>query len=143
MLPFAMNSLTQPTATALSQHASETVTEGIRILVEPTYLALKSKPALGHWVFGYRVTITNESADEVRLTARQWTIVDADGDVDSVSGEGVVGQQPVLRSGESFVYSSFAQLETSWGTMEGAFAFERLDGATLRAAISRFYLVSA
>ncbi len=137
-----MTALTPTPLASFSKHGSERVTDGIRIRVEPAFLASKSKPALGRWVFGYRVTITNETDGVVRLLSRRWSIVDADGDVNLVSGEGVVGQQPLLRVGESFEYSSFAPLETAWGTMEGAFSFARVDESLFEAVIGRFYLVS-
>ncbi len=88
------------------------------------------------------MVVTNESEGIVRLLSRKWSIVDADGDANAVSGEGVVGQQPLLRVGESFEYSSFAPLETSWGTMEGSFVFARSDDSLFEARIARFYLVS-
>ncbi|MSR41360.1 MAG: Co2+/Mg2+ efflux protein ApaG [Phycisphaerales bacterium] len=137
-----MPSLTPTSPVAPSKHASDSTTEGVRIQVEPSYLASKSKPALGRWIFGYRVTITNESDALVQIIARRWSIVDADGDVETVVGEGIVGQQPLLRCGESFEYSSFAPLETPWGTMEGSFTMSRKDGTTFDARIARFYLVS-
>lgn len=129
------------TTTAISRHGSERVTEGIRVVVEPTYLRRQSSPDRGQWVFEYRVTIRNEGTARVRLATRHWRIIDADGEERSVDGPGVVGEHPELGPGDSHEYSSFCPMLTSWGTMEGHFVFER-DGAPLKVEVGRFFLVA-
>lgn len=117
-----------------------TLTNGVRVSVSPSYLAEQSDPETERFVFGYRIRISNESARRLRLLTRRWVIVDADGELAEVEGDGVVGQQPVLAPGETFTYSSFCPLETAWGTMEGSYTFEAEDGARVEARIGRFYL---
>jgi ApaG protein len=121
---------------------SVTLTDGVRVAVAPEYLPEQSSPELGQFVFGYRVRITNESARSVRLISRRWLIVDADGDRKEVEGEGVVGEQPELAPGESYMYSSFCPLETSWGTMEGQYIMRDGEGAEFAVRIGRFYLAT-
>lgn len=121
---------------------SETVTEGIRIRVTPSYLSAQSDPAQGKYLFAYHITIVNEGERKLKLRSRHWIIVDANGERHEVKGPGVVGQFPELGSGEKFEYSSFCPLETPWGTMEGTYEMERDDTSTFDAIVGRFYLVS-
>jgi ApaG protein len=123
-------------------HGSETTTEGVRVRVVPSYLAVQSDPAQGKYLFAYHITITNDGATKTKLRSRHWLIVDADGERHEVKGPGVVGQFPELGPGEKFEYSSFCPLETPWGTMEGTYEMERDDGSVFNAIVSRFYLVS-
>jgi ApaG protein len=122
---------------------SEATTQGITVRVQPSWLARESSPAHGRWVFSYQVQVINGSDAPVKLVARRWTIVDADGDSHVVEGEGVVGQQPRLAPGESFRYGSYCPLVTEWGTMEGTFTMLREDGSSFDAQVRRFYLVGA
>ncbi len=123
------------------RHASEAVTRDIRVRVAPFFLPEHSDPGV-KWVFGYKVTISNESPRRARLLTRRWIITDADGRQKLVEGEGVVGQSPDLAPGQTFEYSSFCPLETPWGTMEGAYQFYDERGDAFDVAIGRFYLVS-
>lgn len=120
---------------------SEAVTRGVRVAVRPFYIPEQSRPDLGEYVFGYRISIANEGDERVKLISRKWVIVDADGDVREVEGEGVVGQQPEILPGGVHEYSSFCSLETPWGTMEGHYVMKMVSGETFEAAIGRFYLV--
>ncbi len=121
---------------------SETVTEGIRIAVQPRYVPEQSDPDAGQWFFAYRIEIRNLGETTSTLRTRHWIITDADGERRDVEGEGVIGEQPRLEPGQSFVYESFCPLATPWGTMEGAYTFEREDTTTFQAGIDRFFLVS-
>lgn len=122
---------------------SEVETNGFRVAIFPSYLPDHSDPQGRQYVFGYRVRINNESSITAQLLSRRWAIVDAHGRCNEVTGEGVVGQQPILRPGQSFEYSSFCPLTTSWGTMEGSYAFQREgDESVFEVEIGRFYLVS-
>lgn len=115
---------------------------GVRVRVRPEYLPEHSDPAASRYVFGYRVRVTNESAEPVTLISRHWMIVDGDGDRHEVQGDGVVGRQPRLEPGEAFDYASFCPLETRWGTMEGVYHMRCDNGAMFDATVARFFLVA-
>lgn len=105
-------------------------TQGITVEVEPIYLPEQSEPALGHYLWAYRVRITNTSAATVQLRERYWRITDAHGLVQEVRGEGVVGEQPVLASGQSFEYTSGTTLGTPSGIMVGHYTMYPQDETT-------------
>jgi ApaG protein len=117
-----------------------TQTYGIEVTVEPFYLEEQSRPDDSRYVWGYRINITNRSALRVQLMDRYWRITDANGQVEEVSGPGVVGEQPVLHPGESFEYSSGCPLDTSSGMMVGRYRMERSDGAEIDVDIPAFSL---
>jgi ApaG protein len=119
---------------------SNAVTEGIRITVRTTYLADQSEPRGHRYVFAYKVKITNEGEATARLRTRHWIIKDAEGRVDEVRGEGVVGNTPTLRPGQSFEYTSHCVLKTPRGSMEGSYRMQRDDGVEFDAAIASFTL---
>ena len=99
---------------------SET-TRSIRVAVRAFYLADQSEPERSHFVWAYRVAITNEGQDTVQLLKRSWQITDGLGRTQQVQGEGVVGEQPVLEPGQSFEYTSGTPLSTASGFMRGAY----------------------
>lgn len=121
---------------------SETVTEGIRVHAAAFYLNADSDPASRQFVFAYRVIITNEGDEPVKLLSRHWIILDADNRRQEVRGSGVVGQKPRLESGERFEYVSGCALPTAWGTMEGTYRMRRDDESEFDIEIGRFFLVS-
>lgn len=121
--------------------SSTATTNGVRILARPMFLAQQSRPELSQFVWSYRITITNEGDAPVKLLSRHWLIIDADGTKKVVEGEGVVGQQPELDPQETYEYTSHVPLETSWGTMEGAYTFVDGLGKKFQASIPRFLLV--
>jgi ApaG protein len=92
---------------------------GVNVLT--TYLPSHSQPEEGHYTFAYTITISNAGDMPVQLRSRHWLITDADGDVQEVRGEGVVGEQPVIAPGEAFRYTSGATLATPVGCMEGSY----------------------
>ena len=100
---------------------SDTVTRGIRIIVQPRFVAEQSDPGADHYLFAYHITIRNEGEDTVQLLSRHWVITDGEGQVEEVRGPGVVGYQPVLAAGEEFQYTSGCPLSTPVGTMHGEF----------------------
>jgi len=108
--------------------------------VATRYLDDQSEPEQDRYVFAYTINIRNRGSVAARLVARHWLITDANGKVQEVRGEGVVGEQPWLRPGEGFVYSSGAVLETSGGTMEGSYAMVADDGTHFDAPIAAFRL---
>ena len=110
------------------------------IEVATRYLDDQSEPGQHRYVFAYTINIRNSGRVAARLLARHWVITDANGKVQEVEGEGVVGEQPWLRPGEGFVYTSGAVLETSLGTMEGSYAMLADDGTQFDAPIPAFSL---
>jgi ApaG protein len=120
----------------------ERVTQGIRVRVRPHYLEGQSRPDDGHYVWAYTITIENHGNVTVTLRTRYWKITDALGRVQEVRGEGVVGEQPTLRPGESFEYTSGCPLATSSGFMVGAYQMQRQDGTFFNAEIPAFSLDS-
>lgn len=93
----------------------------IGIATQTTYLPTHSRPDEGQYTFAYTITISNAGDSAVQLLSRQWEITDADGKVQEVRGEGVVGEQPVIRPGRFFRYTSGATLPTPVGFMRGVY----------------------
>src|SRR3990172_3276406 len=90
----------------------------IRVRAEVTYVREQSLPDENRYVFAYTITITNNGSIAAALRSRHWVITDANGKVQEVRGEGVVGEQPHLLPGKSYRYSSAAMIETPVGCME-------------------------
>jgi ApaG protein len=151
----------QMPTSAAPKHGSDTRTvaagASVRVVVRPSYIAEHSDPERDRYVFTYHITILNEGETTVRLLSRYWLISDADGESHEVEGEGVIGEQPVIRPGHSHEYESFSPLATPWGTMEGHYTMVRLHpntpeqamsldpselGEVFEAKVGRFYLVS-
>jgi ApaG protein len=120
---------------------SEAVTEGVRVTVECRYLPERSSALTRQFLFGYTVTIKNETREPVKLLTRHWIITDAAGEVQQVEGVGVVGETPVIGVGGSHTYGSFCPLRTEFGTMAGSYGMIRPSGATFRAEVALFRLV--
>ena len=112
----------------------------IRIEVATNYVVDQSEPDVGRYVFAYTITIENLSDVAAKLLSRHWVITDANGNVQEVSGDGVVGEQPHLHPGGSFRYSSGAVLETPVGAMEGSYRMEADNGTNFDAPIPPFTL---
>jgi ApaG protein len=119
---------------------SVAVTHGVRIAVDSRYSKEHSDPAKRQWYFLYTITITNEAAETVQLLNRHWIITDANGHVEEVRGPGVVGQQPILKQGQSFEYTSGCPLKTSFGSMHGTYEMRSESGARLDVEIAGFAL---
>ncbi|MGD9387591.1 MAG: Co2+/Mg2+ efflux protein ApaG [Gammaproteobacteria bacterium] len=112
----------------------------IRIEVETAYLDHQSEPDEGRYAFAYSITIHNEGPVTAKLLSRHWIITDADGGVQEVRGEGVVGEQPMIRPGEHFHYTSGAILPTPVGSMRGAYTMIDASGHEFEAPIAAFTL---
>lgn len=112
----------------------------IAVSVETTYLDDQSEPDEQRFVFAYTVTIRNVGTIGAKLLTRHWLINDASGQVREVRGDGVVGEQPHLRPGEGFRYTSAALIETPVGTMHGSYQMLGDDGAQFDAEIPMFRL---
>ena len=112
----------------------------ISVEVETSYLEHQSEPREHRYVFAYTITIRNDGAVPAKLLTRHWIITDANGQQQEVRGEGVVGEQPHLRPGQGFRYSSAASLETPVGSMQGSYRMIADDGAHFDAPIPAFRL---
>ncbi len=112
----------------------------IRIHVSTNYVDEQSEPELDRYVFAYTITITNNGSVAAQLISRHWVITDANGRVQEVSGDGVVGEQPRLNPGEQFRYSSGAVLETPVGAMQGLYRMQAEGGLHFDAPIAPFTL---
>ena len=97
------------------------VTRDIEITVLPEFVPERSDVSEGHYFWAYTVEIANQSDTTVQVTARHWKITDANGQIEEVKGTGVVGEQPVLKPGETFRYTSGCPLTTSSGIMAGSY----------------------
>ena len=115
-------------------------THAIEITVKPFYLEEQSEPDDSHFVFAYHIRIQNNGRDVVQLLNRHWQITDGLGRTQEVRGPGVVGEQPVLRPGEAFEYTSGCPLNTSTGIMMGTYEMETLDGERFDVDIPAFSL---
>ncbi len=120
----------------------ETTTNSIRVTVKPYFLEEQSSPGDGHYVWAYHVRIENAGTETVQLRNRHWQITDATGRMQEVRGPGVVGEQPVLRPGEHFEYTSGTPLATPSGIMVGSYEMERPDGGLFQVRIPAFSLDS-
>jgi ApaG protein len=124
----------------LFQHAA--FTAGITVRVAVTFLPEQSRIEAGKWFWVYHIRIENDSAATVQLMTRHWRITDARGFVNVVEGDGVVGEQPVLRPGQSHDYVSGCPLTTPHGSMQGHYTFHGEDGSPIEAAIPFFSLAA-
>lgn len=112
----------------------------ITVLPKAQYVAEQSDPDRNQYVFAYTIRITNTGNVAAQLVSRHWVIVDADQRVQEVKGVGVVGQQPVIKPGETFEYTSGASLATAVGTMKGSYQMLAEDGRPFDAPIPQFTL---
>lgn len=112
----------------------------IQIDVKTEYIEEQSNPEQDYYVFAYTITIKNKGNEPAKLLNRHWIITDSNQKVQEVRGEGVVGEQPRLKPGEQFVYTSGTMLETSVGTMKGSYQMQTDDGDLFDAAINEFVL---
>ena len=118
------------------------LTRDIEVVVEPFYLEEQSDPEDDRYVWGYRIVISNNSGVAVRLINRYWNITDQNGQVDEVTGPGVVGEQPRLSPGDTYEYSSGCPLDTPSGLMFGHYQMETDEGEMFDVDIPAFSLDS-
>ena len=111
-----------------------------RVEVIPAYLAEQSAPEQGLYVFSYTITITNVGEVPAQLISRTWNVNDANGHTERVKGLGVIGQQPLLKPGQAFEYTSGTRLRTPTGTMHGSFFCVAEDGEKFDADVPMFVL---
>ncbi|RMD64309.1 MAG: Co2+/Mg2+ efflux protein ApaG [Alphaproteobacteria bacterium] len=117
-------------------------TESIRVTVKPIYLEDQSQPDENHFVWAYQVRIENMGQETVQLLNRYWRITDAHGRIQEVRGAGVVGEQPLLRPGEAFEYTSGTPLTAPSGIMVGTYEMESASGRRFTVAVPAFSLDS-
>lgn len=115
-------------------------TYDIRVHVESRYIVEQSAPDSDRYVFSYTVTISNEGDAPAQLLSRHWVITDANNKVQEVKGEGVVGEQPELKPGEQYRYTSGTLLATPVGSMHGSYQMIGEDGFEFDAEIPIFTL---
>jgi ApaG protein len=112
----------------------------INISARVNYLAEQSDEADNRFVFSYTITVTNNGDSAVKLVSRHWVITDAHNDVQEVRGQGVVGEQPLIKPKQSFEYTSGTVLATQVGTMSGSYQMVAEDGTKFDAPIPKFVL---
>ncbi len=118
------------------------MSEKNKVLVEaqPYYIEAQSAPDQNRYVFAYTITITNVGSAPAKLMTRHWLITDANGKIQEVNGEGVVGEHPHLSPGDSFRYTSAAMIETPVGVMQGKYQMQSDSGENFNAPIPQFTL---
>lgn len=116
------------------------VTNDVRVTVEPLYLEEESDPERGRFFWAYAIEIGNEGPAAVQLLARHWRITDGNGQVEEVRGPGVVGEQPEISPGNSFSYTSGCPLSTPSGIMVGSYQMVGADGEVFSVDIPAFSL---
>lgn len=120
------------------------ITKGIKVSVSSRYQSDQSKPAQGQHVFAYQVTIENQSPHTVQLLKRHWYIFDACAIRREVEGDGVIGEQPVLKPGESHSYQSWCPLQSGIGTMGGYYTMVRItDDSNFKVEVPKFNMMAA
>ena len=124
----------------MMETADEMQAHDIKVDVETSFLAEQSDPGRSRYVFAYTITIRNEGSAPARLLTRHLIITHANGKVQEVRGDGVVGEQPYLKPGQGFRYSSGATLETPVGVMQGSYQMIADDGERFDAPIAPFRL---
>lgn len=115
-------------------------THEIEVTVRPIFERRQSVPYAPIYTWSYEVCISNHSQKVVQLLYRYWKVIDSAGAVKEVRGAGVVGQHPIINPGESFTYSSFTQIPTPTGSMEGKYEMLSVDGGRFEVEIPRFVL---
>ncbi len=117
-------------------------TNGVTVTVTPYFLDDQSSPQESHYVWAYLVNIKNSTTLTMKLNRRNWVIIDANGKIINVQGEGVVGEFPILQPGESFEYTSGTPLKTTNGIMQGFYLMSQDNGELLKIDIPTFSLDS-
>jgi ApaG protein len=119
------------------------VTRKIEVTVTPRFLTERSSPSNGYYFWAYTIDITNLGAETVQLKTRHWRITDALGRQQEVKGPGVVGEEPTLKPGESFEYTSGVPLPTPSGFMAGSYGMVTAAGEPFDIEIPAFSLDSS
>jgi ApaG protein len=123
-----------------SKPAYRTITRQIEVKASPTFLPDKSSPENGYFFWAYTITLTNHGQETVQLKTRHWRITDANGRLQEVRGPGVVGEQPVLKPGQNYEYTSGVPLQTPSGFMVGSYGMVTETGEPFDIDIPAFSL---
>jgi len=118
------------------------ITRKVQVTVTPRFLTERSSPGNGYFFWAYTIDIANLGTETVQLKTRHWRITDALGRLQEVKGPGVVGEEPVLKPGESFEYTSGVPLPTPSGFMTGTYGMASANGEAFEIAIPTFSLDS-
>jgi len=118
------------------------ITAGVTVRVSVNFMPEQSRVEAGRWFWVYHIRLENGRDDTVQLCTRHWRITDSRGMVNIVDGEGVVGETPVLKPGQTHDYVSGCELSTSNGAMEGHYTFSTQDGQLFEVAIPYFPLAA-
>jgi len=118
------------------------VTKDVEVSVETFYQESASNPEAGKYVFAYRILIENHSEFTIKLLRRHWNIIDGNGQLSEVDGEGVIGQQPIIEPEQKHEYVSGCELQTEMGKMYGTYLMEKqIDGSTFEVEIPEFVMI--
>ncbi len=112
----------------------------ITVTAVPQYVPDQSDPDAERYVFAYTITLENTGTVAAQLISRHWLITDGNSNVQEVRGLGVIGEQPLLRPGEKYEYTSGCQLDTPVGVMRGEFQVTAEDGMQFEAVVDAFTL---
>jgi ApaG protein len=119
------------------------ITKDVEVSVETFYQETASNPEAGKFVFAYRIVIENHGEFTIKLLSRHWHIIDSNGQLSEVEGEGVIGQQPVIEPDQKHEYVSGGELQSELGKMHGTYLMERQsDGATFEVEIPEFVMIA-
>lgn len=119
------------------------ITKDVEVTVETFYQETASNPEAGKYVFAYRIVIENHSEFTIKLLSRHWHIIDSNGQLSEVEGEGVIGQQPVIEPDQKHEYVSGCELQSELGKMHGTYLMERqTDGARFEVEIPEFVMIA-
>ena len=120
----------------------EAISHDFRVTAISRFMPERSNQDIPVFFFAYWITIKNQAVTPAQLLNRYWHIMDADGRVNEVKGEGVVGEQPLIHPGQSFEYNSFCPLSTNFGFMKGYYEMQREDKNTFQVEIPQFRLAT-
>lgn len=115
-------------------------TNDVTVSVEPNFDKERSNPNQGQFVFSYVVDIQNDRAESIQINHRSWVITDSFGNMEIVEGVGVVGEQPIIPPGQTYRYTSYCPLRTSFGSMKGSYLATDPRGTNLKIDIPEFIL---
>ena len=119
---------------------TEKMSDKIIVQAEPVHVPAQSDPGHQKFVWSYDITLTNQGTEIIQLLHRFWRITDMTGKIEEIHGAGVVGLQPIIKPGKLFTYTSYCQLTTPQGTMEGYYEIQNLDEEHFRVHIPKFIL---
>ena len=127
---------------AKNQAVYRAITRGIEVAVTPRFVADRSSPESNYFFWAYTISISNQGKETVQLKTRHWRITDANGRRQEVRGAGVIGEEPVLKAGEAFEYTSGVPLQTPSGFMVGTYGMVSANGEHFDIEIPAFSLDS-